>query len=131
MMANFVAIPSVPTTGVSYPEYRLITAMVQNVDLLTGSTTDGTTASKALLTSTYNMNIALPPARIVTIGTYPTYGLAGYAIPGGAGALYDGQGTSFQTSIRDGVYASDIQKMIDQITTLRLIVNSIIEQMVS
>lgn len=64
MPTRFTGIPAVPQTGVDEWNARMLSAIKENVELLTGTRGEGDNASRALTKSNFSVNA--PPAQQMT-----------------------------------------------------------------
>jgi len=113
-MARFTGIPALPQSGVDEWQMRLLDALKQNVELLTGTRAETDSASRALLRST------------VTVGTLTSYqyrGLtargAGFTISGVRVPSY----TDYESLLRDVAHIGQ------DVAALRDLVNNLISQL--
>lgn len=131
-MARFAVIPPVPFSGVPPWEIQILTAMVQNVNLLTANQERNSITTQAVLQSTYNTQGILPDAVTINTQQLPNNELSGRNISGyGDGAVYDSNAATYPGLVNQCVLASDMEKIILELTDLRTAVNNIIIQLVS
>lgn len=131
-MSRFAVIPPVPYTGVASWEVQILTAMIQNVNLLTANQERSSITTQAVLRSTYNVGDIVPPVIPITMENLPNNPLAGATIVSfGDGAIYDSNSSTYPSLVSQCVLASDMNKMIAEVTDLRNAVNNIITQLVS
>jgi hypothetical protein len=136
-MARFSGIPSLPQSGVEEWNLRTLSALKQNVELLTGSRGESDLASKALIKSQFTVN--QPPLPTITSASTvgPVYNSFNYA------TVKDTSGTDrqfpyFDTDmanvlntialIAQSGTAQDIQRLTNDIAQLRNTLNILIAQ---
>lgn len=122
-MARFTAIPAPPVFGSQEWEVRTLNAMKQNVDLLTGLRNEEDLASKALLTSTYDLPFT-GDRRLDSVQSinYDLGGANDYVSDFSGG----GDSRSLVQSINNGVLASDLDILRQDIAALRNTVNTLL-----
>lgn len=131
-MSRFAVIPPVPYSGVPPWEIQILTAMAQNVNLLTANQDRSNISTQAVLRSTYNVSGILPEVIVVNTEQLPNNLLSGRNISGyGDGAVYDSNAATYPGLVNQCVLASDMDKMILEIADLRNAVNNIISQLVN
>lgn len=132
-MSRFAVIPPVPYSGVPSWEIQILTAMIQNVNLLTANQERNNLSTQAVLQSTYNTQDILPEAVTINtqqlpnnpVNTYVTISGYGDAVP------YDSNTSTYSSLVNQCVLASDMEKIILELTDLRTAINNIIIQLVS
>lgn len=130
-MSRFAVIPPVPYIGVPPWEVQTIGAMVQNVNLLTANQELDSLTTQAVLRSTYNVENIVPTAIPVVMEKLPYKQLSAATIPSyGPGVIYNSNAAALPSLVNQCVLASDMDKMISEITELRNAVNNIIQQLV-
>jgi hypothetical protein len=113
-MARFTGIPSLPQVGVEEWQYRFLTAVKQNMELLTGTRNEQDAASRAILKST------------VTIVSAPEPSLRGVSAVGSGFTV----GGAQVPSLADyQALVSDVQRLSNDVAQLRATVNALITQL--
>lgn len=122
-MARFTAIPAPPVFGSQEWEVRTLNAMKQNVDLLTGLRNEEDLASKALLTSTYDLPFT-GDRRLDSVQSinYDLSSASGFVTDLSGGGVSQGM----VNSINNGVLASDLDILRQDIAALRNTVNTLL-----
>lgn len=113
-MARFTGIPNLPQVGVEEWQYRFLSAMKQNVELLTGTRGEQDFTSRALLKSSVALRIAPEPSirAVSAVGSGLTVG--GAQVP----SLAD-----YQTLVRD------VQALVNDVAQLRTTLNTLLQQL--
>lgn len=132
-MSRFAVIPPVPYSGVPPWEIQILTAMVQNVNLLTANQDRSNISTQAVLQSTYNTQGILPDAITINTQQLPDNPITGYVQISGYGDAvpYNSNTSTYSDLVNQCVLASDMEKIILELTDLRNAVNNIIAQLVS
>lgn len=114
MAARFTGIPSLPQLGVEEWEYRILNAMKQNLELLTGTRGEQDLSSRALLKSTVSITSAPEPSirSLSAVGSGFTVGGARVA------SLAD-----YQQLVQD------VQLLLNDVAALRQTVNTLLTQL--
>jgi hypothetical protein len=113
-MARFTGIPSLPQVGVEEWEYRILSAMKQNIELLVGTRGEQDSSSRAVVKSAITIASAPEP----TIRSVSAVG-AGFTISGAqVPSLAD-----YQALVRD------VQLLTSDVAQLRAAVNTLISQL--
>ncbi len=112
-MARFTGIPSLPQSGLDDAQYRLLSALKENVELLVGSRGERDLASKAVTVGALSTSAA--PAGITNLSAR------------GAGFTISGQTVP---SLADyTVLLRDVQTLINDVNTLRGTLNTLLAEL--
>ena len=133
-MPRFTGIPSLPQSGVDEWNLRTLNAIKQNVELLTGSRGEQDLASKALLRSQFS--VTSPAAQTMTQATpfSVTVDPADLAtVASGAGTVIvvkadTASWTSVVNSAINAASISDLQRLANDVATLRATVDALVQQ---
>lgn len=137
-MARFSGIPSLPQSGVEEWNLRTLSALKQNVELLTGARGETDLASKAIIRSQVTVNPPPVPAltSVSQLAINPNIsGLTAVNVtPVASGTpviVADAGWTTFLGSLQSGGYASaqDVQRLASDVAQLRAILNVLIAQL--
>lgn len=113
-MSRFAGIPSLPQIGVEDWQFRILSAMKQNIELLIGTRGEQDAASRAVVKSTVTITKAPEP----TLRTVSAEG-AGFSVSGAqVPSLADYQ-----------ALVSDVQALTNDVAQLRAAVNTLISQL--
>jgi len=122
-MSRFAPIPAPPVFGAQDWEVRTLNAMKQNVDLLAGQRNEADLASKAVLTSAYNLPFT-GDRRLDRVNNINyDVGTSGTFVSDSSGG---GTSQALVDSINNGVLASDLDIIRQDIAALRSTINSIL-----
>jgi hypothetical protein len=113
-MARFTGIPSLPQQGVEEWQYRILTAMKQNIELLVGTRGETDAASRALTKSTITITKAPEPSIRAVSAVGSGFTVSGAQVP----SLAD-----YQALVRD------VQLLVNDVAELRSTVNTLISQL--
>lgn len=113
-MARFTGIPSLPQIGVEEWQYRILSAMKQNIELLVGTRGEADAASRALTKSTITITKVPEPSIRAVSAVGSGFTISGAQVP----ALAD-----YQALVRD------VQLLVDDVAQLRSTVNTLISQL--
>lgn len=128
-MSRFAVIPAVPYTGVEQWRVYTLNAMIQNVNLLTANQDLDSIATQAILRSSYNVSGIVPSAINIPMQQIQNKPLSGIEYVGlGNGSIYDPV-EPYDTLVNKCALASDMNKMLLEISDLRDVVNNIIAQL--
>lgn len=129
-MSRFAVIPAVPYTGVEQWRVQTLNAMIQNVNLLTANQDLDSIATQAILRSSYDVNGIVPAATYIPMQQLQNKPLSGIEYIGlGNGCIYDPTPPTYDTLVNQCALASDMNKMLVEISDLRNVVNNIIAQL--
>lgn len=113
-MARFTGIPSLPQSGLDDAQYRLLSALKENVELLVGSRGERDLASKALTVGSV-ATVSPPVASITGVSAR------------GSGFTISGQRVP---SIDDhNALIRDVQLLISDVATLRTTINALLVEL--
>lgn len=113
-MARFAGIPSLPQVGVEEWQYRILTAMKQNIELLVGTRGEQDLSSQAVLKSSVS-RIAIPEPSIRAVSAVGSgFTVSGAQVP----SLAD-----YQNLVRD------VQLLVNDVAQLRAALNQLIVQL--
>lgn len=113
-MARFTGIPSLPQVGVEEWQYRVLTAMKQNIELLIGTRGEQDLSSRALLKSSVAV-VSTPEPSIRAVSAVGSgFTISGAQVP----SLAD-----YQALVRD------VQLLVNDVAALRATVNTLISQL--
>lgn len=113
-MARFTGIPSLPQVGVEEWQYRVLTAMKQNIELLIGTRGEQDLSSRALLKSSVAITSAPEPSIRSVSAVGSGFTISGAQVP----SLAD-----YQALVRD------VQLLVNDVAALRATVNTLISQL--
>lgn len=113
-MARFTGIPSLPQVGVEEWQYRVLTAMKQNIELLSGTRGEQDLSSRALLKSSVAITSAPEPSIRSVSAVGSGFTISGAQVP----SLAD-----YQALVRD------VQLLMNDVAALRQAVNTLIAQL--
>lgn len=113
-MARFTGIPSLPQIGVEEWQYRVLTAMKQNIELLIGTRGEQDLSSRALLKSSVAITSAPEPSIRSVSAVGSGFTISGAQVP----SLAD-----YQALVRD------VQLLVNDVAALRATVNTLISQL--
>jgi len=113
-MSRFTGIPSLPQVGVEEWQYRVLTAMKQNIELLIGSRGEKDRASTAVLKSTLTVQGTPEPTIRSVSATGAGFTISGAQVP----SLAD-----YQRLVRD------VQLLTNDVAQLRSTINTLISQL--
>jgi hypothetical protein len=113
-MARFTGVPELPQSGTDEWQLRVLEALKQNVELLTGTRNEPDGASRALLSS--NISVVTPPDRTFTAITARGAGftIANVQVP------------SYQDYVS---LCQDIQKLGNDVANLHATLTTLINQL--
>ena len=111
---RFTAIPAIPQTGIDEWQLRLLSALKENVELLTGTRGEEDRSSVALVRS--RLNVSPPPAQTMTRVSAQ-----------GAGVTVSG--VSIPTLEDYGRLLSDTQRLANDVAVLRATVATLVNQL--
>jgi hypothetical protein len=113
-MARFTSIPSLPQVGVDEWQYRFLTAVKQNVELLIGTRGEQDLSSRALLKSSVRLTSAPEPSLRSLSAVGSGFTISGVQVP----SLADYQ-----------ALVGDVQLLANDVAQLRTAVNTLISQL--
>lgn len=113
-MARFSAIPNVPQSGVDFWQVQTLTAMKENLELLTGTGGELDGSSRALTRST------------VTVNTAPTQTMTRVTATGTGFTISGVQVASLEDHIK---LVTNVQQLANDVASLRATVNALINQL--
>lgn len=113
-MARFTGIPSLPQVGVDEWQYRVLSAMKQNLELLTGTRGEQDLSSRALLKSSVAITGTPEPSIRSVSAVGSGFTISGAQVP----SLSD-----YQNLVRD------VQLLVNDVAVLRAAVNTLISQL--
>jgi hypothetical protein len=113
-MARFTGIPSLPQVGVEEWQYRVLTAMKQNIELLIGARGEQDLSSRALLKSSVRLTAAPEPSIRAVSAVGSGFTVGGAQVP----SLAD-----YQALVKD------VQLLINDVAQLRATVNALLTQL--
>lgn len=111
---RFTAIPALPQTGVAEWELRLLTAIKENVELLTATRGEADRASAALLRS--SLTVSRPPEQRMT-----------QVSAQGSGVVINNQSLPLLSDY--GALLGDVQRLANDVAALRATVDTLIQQL--
>ena len=113
-MTRFTGIPGLPQVGVEEWQFRVLSAMKQNIELLVGTRGETDASSRALTKSSITIT-KVPEPSIRTVSAVGSgFNVGGAQVP----SLSD-----YQTLVRD------VQLLVDDVAQLRSTVNTLISQL--
>jgi hypothetical protein len=113
-MSRFSAIPNVPQSGVDFWQVQTLTAIKENLELLTGTGGELDGASKALTRGDIGITAAPPQAMRQVTATGAGFTISGVQVP----------------SLDDYVkLVTNVQQLANDVATLRTAVNALINQL--
>ncbi len=138
-MSRFSGIPSLPQSGVEEWNLRTLSALKQNVELLTGSRGENDLASKALIKAQFTVNPPpLPTITAVTqtnaavdVGDFRTFNASGEMInPTGVSVLNTNSvsWTNVLGGVQNAATIQDMQRLANDVAQLRAVVTTLIAQ---
>lgn len=113
-MARFTGIPSLPQIGVEEWQFRILSAMKQNIELLVGTRGEADAASRALTKSTITITKAPEPSIRAVSAVGSGFTISGAQVP----SLAD-----YQALVRD------VQLLVNDVAQLRSTVDTLISQL--
>lgn len=113
-MSRFAGIPSLPQVGVEEWQYRFLSAMKQNVELLVGTRGEQDLSSRAVLTSSVRITSAPEPSVRGLSAVGSGVSISGAQVP----SLSD-----YQALVKD------VQLLTNDVAQLRAAVNTLISQL--
>lgn len=113
-MARFTSIPSLPQVGVEEWQYRTLSAMKQNIELLVGTRGEQDQSSRALLTSSVRLPGAPDPSIRAVSAVGSGFTVSGVQVP----SLAD-----YQALVKD------VQLLVNDVAQLRATVNTLVQQL--
>lgn len=113
-MARFTGIPSLPQQGVEEWQYRVLSSMKQNIELLVGTRGEADASSRALTKSTITITKVPEPSIRAVSAVGSGFTVSGAQVP----SLAD-----YQALVRD------VQLLVDDVAQLRSTVNTLISQL--
>jgi hypothetical protein len=113
-MARFTGIPSLPQVGVEEWQYRFLSAMKQNVELLIGTRGEQDASSRAVLKSSVTITAAPQPSLRAVSATGAGFNVGGAQVP----SLADYQ-----------ALLGDVQRLTNDVAQLTATVNTLISQL--
>jgi hypothetical protein len=113
-MARFTSIPSLPQVGVEEWQYRTLSAMKQNIELLIGTRGEQDLSSRALLKSSVRLTTAPEPSirAVSAVGS-------GFTVSGAQVASL----ADYQALVKD------VQLLLNDVAQLRATVNALLAQL--
>lgn len=112
-MPRFSAIPSLPPSGLDPAQFQLLTAMKENIELLTGTRGELDGASRAVTRDA--VNIQAVPVQFTSLSARGT----GYTI----GGVQLVSLSDYQNLL------GDVQRLAADVATMRNILNTLIQQL--
>jgi hypothetical protein len=114
MMSRFAGIPSLPQIGVEDWQYRILTAMKQNIELLVGTRGEQDSSSRAVVKSSVTITKAPEPTIRAVSAEGSGISISGAQVP----SLADYQ-----------ALVVDVQSLTNDVAQLRAAVNTLISQL--
>lgn len=113
-MSRFTGIPSLPQVGVEEWQYRFLSAVKQNIELLMGTRGEQDASSRAVLKSSVTITSAPDPSLRAVSATGSGFTVGGAQVP----SLADYQ-----------ALLGDVQRLNNDVAQLRATVNTLISQL--
>lgn len=113
-MARFTGIPSLPQVGVEEWQYRFLSAMKQNVELLIGTRGEQDLSSRAVLSSSVKLPAAPEPSIRAVSAVGSGFTIGGAQVP----SLAD-----YQALVKD------VQTLVNDVAQLRGALNTLLSQL--
>jgi len=113
-MARFAGIPALPQVGVEEWQFRFLTAVKQNVELLVGTRGEQGASSRAVLKSTVTIPAAPEPSIRAVSAVGSGFTVGGAQVP----SLADYQ-----------ALVGDVQRLTNDVAQLRATVNALLSQL--
>lgn len=113
-MARFTGIPSIPQVGVEEWQYRFLSAVKQNMELLIGTRGEQDASSRAVLKSSVTVPAITSPSLQTVSATGAGFNVGGAQVP----SLADYQ-----------QLLGDVQRLNNDVAELRSTVNTLLTQL--